>query len=125
MKKKYGGFIGRFIAYIIDNLVFVPIYLIVPMDSELVQFLVWIILWTAYYVWMNGTYGATIGKMLLKLKIVKEDGSKITYSDALLREIGSYLSFVVLCLGYLAIIGDKKKQGWHDKISHTVVLQTA
>lgn len=84
---------------------------------------IYIVSYTAYFVWMIGMYGATVGKMVMKIKITKEDGGKVSYSDALLREIASYLSFVVLCLGFLNIIWDGKKQGWHDKIAKTVVVK--
>lgn len=78
--------------------------------------------WTAYFVWMVGTYGATIGKMVLKLKIVKKNGKRVSYSDALLRELASYLSLFVLGIGFLSIGWDRRKQGWHDKITKTVVV---
>jgi len=33
------------------------------------------------------------------------------------------ISGVVLFLGYLWILIDKKKQGWHDKIARTYVVK--
>lgn len=119
--EKYGSFLERLVAGLIDFLIlYVPVAFIKNEDLSQVIFLV---LSPAYFVWMNGTYGATIGKMVMKLKITREDGSKIFYSDALLREIASYLSTVVLFLGYLNVIWDSKKQGWHDKIAHTIVVK--
>lgn len=121
--KNYGGFLQRFIAFFIDNLIFiVPSYFIYIEGTE--GFVVYVILGTAYFVWMNGTYGATIGKMVMNLKIVKEDGNKLNYSDAFLRELATWISLVVFGLGYLTIIWDNKKQGWHDKITKTVVIVT-
>ncbi len=73
---------------------------------------------------MVGTYGATVGKMVMSLKVTKENGAKVSYSDALLREIAKYLSAAILMLGFLWVIWDKKKQGWHDKIAKTMVVRT-
>lgn len=112
---QYGGFWRRFAALFLDSLI---VRIAFSWNDTLA-----LLLGIAYFVWMNGAYGATIGKMILKLKIVKEDGSKINYSDALIRELASVLSFIVLWLGYLNVIWDKRKQGWHDKIAKTIVVR--
>ena len=120
--QQYGGFFKRLIAYLIDNLIFaVPSFFVG--NNEIAQFVLLFGVGTLYFVWMNGTYGASVGKMVMKLKITKEDGSKIDYKDALLREIASYLSFVVFGLGVLNIIWNKRKQGWHDIIAKTIVVK--
>lgn len=119
---KYASFWRRFAAVLIDLLIIglVPGFFT---DYNQTSSILAFIITTAYFVWMNGTYGATIGKMVLKIKITKEGGSKINYSDALLRELASFLSIIVLGLGYLWVIWDKKKQGWHDHIAKTVVVK--
>lgn len=122
---KYASFLKRLIAFILDSVIFtIPFELVFGRlsDNTLVSGLN-LILWTTYFVWMTGTYGATAGKMMLGIKIVKVDGTKLSYSDALLREIISYLSFFVLCLGYINIFFDDKKQSWHDKVAKTVVIK--
>lgn len=125
--KNYVGFSKRLTAYIIDGVVFsVPYYMVFGLRESytITEYGIYFILWTAYFVWMVGMYGATIGKMIMKVKIVKEDGSKVSYADALVRELASYLSFIVIGLGFLNIIWDSRKQGWHDKIAKTVVVKT-
>ena len=111
----YAGFGRRLIASIID---FVAIGVVTSALDVTVGFL----LGTAYFVWMTGAYGATIGKMIVHIKVVKEDGGKVDYGTALIREISTYLSFFVLMLGYFNVLWDKKKQGWHDKIAKTLVV---
>src|SRR3989344_3072797 len=67
--------------------------------------------------------GATPGKMALGLKVVDTNLGKITVGKAVKREaIGKFVSGIVLGLGYLWVIWDGKKQGWHDKIAGTVVV---
>ena len=120
--KNYAGFFQRLVGYIIDALIIsVPLGILFK-NSE-ANNAIQLIVWTVYYVWMLGKYGQTVGKMVMKIKVVKEDGSPISYSDALIRELTSYLSAVVLFLGFLWVIWDSKKQAWHDKIVKTIVVK--
>ena len=120
--KNYSGFWRRFAATFIDILIFalVPGYF---SDGSQTASLLGMLLGIAYEVWMLGTYNATVGKIVMRIKVVKENGKKLTYSDALLRTISGFLSAVVFFLGFLWVIWDKKKQGWHDKIAKTVVIR--
>lgn len=91
--------------------------------SLLLTFINTVLSW-AYYVIMTGAKGATIGKMIMKLEVVDENYQKISYGRAALREIiGKFVSSLVFCLGFLWIIFDDKKQGWHDKIAKTYVVK--
>lgn len=124
---KYSSFKRRLGAYLLDSLVtaipFNTVSSIIGLDMLTYNGL-YLLLWTAYIVWMNGKYGATIGKMILNMKIVKENGKPLTYSDAFVREIASYLSVTIFGIGCFVVIWDKKKQSWHDKIAKTVVIST-
>lgn len=73
--------------------------------------------------WVNFD-GATPGKKLMAIKITRGDGSKLNYAVAFIRILGYLLSSFVLMLGYIWILFDKKKQGWHDKIANTLVIET-
>jgi len=55
-----------------------------------------------YFVYLNGTYGQTIGKMILRISIVNSDGSHIDYRKALLRLLVEII--LNLGLGFLIII---------------------
>ena len=66
--------------------------------------------------------GQTIGKKLMKIRFVKEDGSEVQAFDAFLRYIG-YAVSSILALGFIWIFIDDKNQGWHDKIAKTLVIQ--
>jgi uncharacterized RDD family membrane protein YckC len=71
-----------------------------------------------------GLYGKTIGKYFFNLQVVTTNHTKPGMAKAFLREVvGKLLSSVVLSLGYFWIIWDKNKQGWHDKIANTFVIQ--
>ena len=66
---------------------------------------------------------ATPGKMLLNMEIVDaRTGEKPTLFQWLLRYAGYVIAVLPLMLGFLWILWDKKRQGWHDKIAGTVVI---
>lgn len=78
----------------------------------------------AYYVVFTGACGQTPGKMLLRLKVLRSDGSSLTYGRAALREIvGKFVSGITLGVGYLMVAFDARKQGLHDKIADTCVIR--
>jgi len=67
--------------------------------------------------------GQTIGKKMMKIRIVKEDGTPIGYGDAILRNIIGYIISGALCyLGFIWALFDARKQGFHDKIFKTLVV---
>lgn len=67
--------------------------------------------------------GGTIGKKLLGIRVVKENGLRAGFFTMLIREwIGKSISALVLSLGFLWILFDKENQGWHDKLMSTYVV---
>jgi uncharacterized RDD family membrane protein YckC len=77
---------------------------------------------TLYYVGMNGHFGATLGKMVVGARIVNLDGSKIGYGKAFLRMLASFLSGILLCIGYLMVAFREDKRALHDLIVGTRVI---
>ncbi len=69
--------------------------------------------------------GETPGDMLMGLRIVRTDGKRMNLRRALLRYVGCLLAALPLFLGFLWILVDERRQGWHDKIAGTYVLYTA
>jgi uncharacterized RDD family membrane protein YckC len=76
-----------------------------------------------YYSYMESSkYQATVGKMALGIKVVDVHGAAIAFPKAVLRNLSKYLSAIILYIGYLMIIFDDRKQGLHDKIADTLVV---
>lgn len=76
-----------------------------------------------YYVFYQEKYGQTLGKKVMRIKVVTVDGKAPKKSDFLIREIiGKFLSAVILGIGYLMVIWNPKKQALHDKITKTYVV---
>lgn len=67
---------------------------------------------------------ATPGKMAIGARIVDaRTGQHPTTRQLIIRMVGYLLSWLPLCLGFLWIALDRRKQGWHDKLAGTVVVR--
>lgn len=67
--------------------------------------------------------GKTPGMELMKIRLIGIDGTyPVSYKTALIRAIGMIISELILFLGYLMILVDKKKQALHDKLANTLVI---
>ena len=77
-----------------------------------------------YAVFFIGYCGQTPGKMALRIKVIRTDGSQLSYGRAALREVlGKFISSILLGIGYLMVAFDNQKQGLHDKIADTYVIK--
>ena len=119
----YAGFWRRFFAYLVDGVIlsiigwimsYVPLYW-----TDWLALVISIIYVIGFWTWR----GQTPGKMFLGVKIVKTDGSPIGIGRAILRYIGYFVSAIILLIGYLMIAWDNRKQGLHDKIAGTCVVE--
>jgi uncharacterized RDD family membrane protein YckC len=83
------------------------------------------LLFVAYMVVMHVMFGATLGKMLLKIKVQdKDSGSNVVWGKAILRDfVGGFLSVLAIGIGYLWMAWDKEKQTWGDKFGNTIVVK--
>lgn len=72
---------------------------------------------------MTYRYGATFGKMVMKIRVYKENEERLSIIDVIYREtIGRYLSSLILFIGYIFIGIDNRKRALHDMLCDTVVL---
>ena len=77
----------------------------------------------AYYTYLEGTSGQTLGKKALGIRVVDlGGGGSIGFGRAFLRYIGRIVSAIPLFLGYFWMLWDKEKQTWHDKFANSVVV---
>ena len=68
----------------------------------------------------------TPGKLVLGLRIVDAGtGGTPAIGRLVLRYVGYLVSALPLGLGYLWVLWDRRKQGWHDKMAGTVVVRDA
>ena len=128
--QKYANFGLRLLAYLIDVVVIMIASSVISMAFAAMKLqafgtLVGVVVAWGYLIYFTGSTGQTLGKKALGLKVVKVGTNQNPdYVTAFLREIvGRFISSLVLLLGYLWIIWDDKRQGWHDKIAGTVVIK--
>ena len=67
--------------------------------------------------WMRG--GQTLGMRSWRLKVLRDNGQKLRFKDALLRYVAAILSWAALGLGFIWVLIDKEGLAWHDRISKT------
>jgi uncharacterized RDD family membrane protein YckC len=103
---KFRTFWRRFWASWVDCLIFTPVFLLNLWVSRnagglpVVVFVVWHIigglLWYGYAIWMHARFGQTVGKMLLKVKVVRiKDMGSLTLMQASMRYLVPLLIFTV------------------------------
>ena len=69
--------------------------------------------------------GATPGKIALALRIVDANtGAPPSTLRLIVRFLAYFVSAFPLYLGFLWIAVDRRKQGWHDKIARTIVVNS-
>ncbi|NOI26619.1 RDD family protein [Vibrio mediterranei] len=68
---------------------------------------------------------ATPGKIVFKLRVVDaKTRSSLSTRQSILRYLAYYVSTIPLCLGFLWVVFNTKKQGWHDLIANTIVIRS-
>jgi uncharacterized RDD family membrane protein YckC len=70
-----------------------------------------------------GQYGATPGKMVLRLKVVMPDGSRVSMARAFGRYFAKILSWCTLTIGFIIAGFDPEKRALHDHICSTRVVR--
>ena len=126
---RYAGFWRRVAAYLIDSFLFSviagllagPEFLNAELWSAqgLMRTLVVMLLTVSLWVRFQGTPG----KLLMGCRVVDADSfTALSVKQAALRFAAYLVSIIPLGLGFLWIARDPRKQGFHDKIAHTVVL---
>ncbi len=80
-----------------------------------------------YFILLEGAYGQTVGKMAVKIKVLREDGAKIDYADATVRNVLRVIDlvpyFVPYLLGAILIWSSDTKQRLGDRAGHTIVVK--
>ena len=78
----------------------------------------------AYYIVLEATQGATLGKMALGLRVVKLDGSPISWSESIIRNLLRIIDGLFAYLvGAILIWTSPLKQRLGDRAAHTVVVR--
>jgi uncharacterized RDD family membrane protein YckC len=120
----YASFVTRLIAVVIDAVILgIVTGIMNAIFAQWLSTILGIVIGFAYYTYSESSANqATIGKMIMKIKVVGEDGGRVSFATAAIRYLGRIVSFVILLIGYLMVLWDPKRQALHDKIAHTYVV---
>ncbi len=137
---RFGGFWIRFGALFLDGLIQSPLSLgiyfgalfyypaaVLPDSTsgylpKIVYYLATYGLQAAYEIFFTGRFGGTPGKLICGLRVVRSDGSKVTYGRATGRYFGRFLDLFTGGIGYLIAAFDSQKRALHDYVCDTRVV---
>ncbi len=136
-----GDFVTRLIAAFIDGAVMVPVMIVMFIFSFVVGLVaskvpalgmlagclgavLYLAAMLGYFVFMArciSRNGATIGKKMMKLRVVPENDpyGRLSFGQAIIRQLCHFLNFTI---GYLLIFGAERK-AVHDMITKTIVIK--
>ena len=145
----YAGFWIRFVAVLIDGIILGVVNGIVqltlvgsvltmpqpgvtpditsigPMLGRLgLASLVGMIIGACYEGFFIANLSATPGKMVMGIKVVRPDGSRVDLGRAFGRYFAKLLSYFILCIGFIMVGFDSQKRGLHDMICDTRVIKS-
>lgn len=132
----YIGAGRRFVALLIDGLVtglaWVPFAETTSTDGvysvrwEGMDFAIPVLITFAYLVLLEGSFGATLGKLVLGIRVRRPDGSRIGLGAALIRNLARVVDAFPYVIPYLvggiAVSRSDTKQRFGDRWGKTVVV---
>ena len=71
----------------------------------------------------SSKFQATLGKLILGMRVVDTKGQRIGFAQASGRFFASLLSGLLFCIGYLMVAFSAHKQALHDRIAGTLVVR--
>ena len=145
---RYAGFFSRGAAYLLDRLIAAGISFVILLvidyflslfrvdrwveslsESAMLTAILALLLSTVgIYLLVSFVYdigfwllsGQTPGKRVLGVRVMRVDGTRLRLGNALRRKVGYWISSFFF-LGFLWILFDNKRRGWHDKLAGTIV----
>ena len=81
-----------------------------------------VITWLYFAICESSVWQATVGKLALGIRVTDMHGQRISFPRALGRYPAKYLSTLIFCIGFLMVAWTRRKQGLHDLIASTLVL---
>ncbi|MDD4653414.1 MAG: RDD family protein [Methanothrix sp.] len=132
VRMEYQGIGIRFVSLVIDSLIISAIFgaLATVFGVGMMRHGSWSVgllsfaFYIAYYTYLEGTKGQTIGKMITKIKVVREDGTPIDMEQAfkrnILRVIDGLFAYLI---GAILIWRSDKQQRLGDSVAKTVVIK--
>jgi uncharacterized RDD family membrane protein YckC len=128
------GFNERFLAYVIDALPFVlgakfTVRALIKagvfgysFGNELKVKLLWICAYILYETLLSSGGRATVGKLIMGLRVKAADGGDLSVPRALVRSLSYFVSSATMNLGYLLALFTPNKRALHDYAAGSRVI---
>jgi len=115
-------------AVIIDGIILGVVFYILDLilqNASTVALILEVILYFGYFIVMEAMRGATLGKMLLRLRVVKTDGSPISWSESVIRNLLRIIDALptAYIVGAILIWTSPLRQRLGDRAAKTVVVR--
>ncbi|MBN1530496.1 MAG: RDD family protein [Thermoleophilaceae bacterium] len=82
------------------------------------------VVWSCgYFVTFWSTTGQTPGARVMRLRVVRAGGGRLSAGRALLRVVYLTLAAIPLLLGFAPVLVDERRRGLHDMLAGTVVVE--
>jgi uncharacterized RDD family membrane protein YckC len=139
----YAGFVSRLFAFVLDVIILVIAMTLITwlitfinllfsfeivLGKDLLAFVVMTLLTFGVYIGYPVLFwtltGQTPGMTVMGLRVVTTDGHYLSLGRSIRRLIGYVIAAMPLFLGFLWILVDDRRQGWHDKVAGTCVVYT-
>ena len=120
----YASVWKRFFAFLIDAVVFVILFWVLAqlMDNASVSLVLLVIIWLYYALLESSPLQASLGKIIVGIKVVDRRGRRLTFWQATERIFSKLVTNVTFYFGFFIAAFDKKKRTLHDRISHSAVV---
>ena len=114
------AFRDRFFAFVLDVILVLIVQQLFDLrrNQESAGFLLLLAYHIGFWTWKS----TTIGGIICQLRIVRVDGGRLRFVDALVRGLSAIFSLALLGIGFLWVLRDPERQAWHDKIAGTYVV---
>jgi uncharacterized RDD family membrane protein YckC len=131
---EYQGIGIRLVSLVIDSIIFGLIFGALEnisgaggMQRDMFPWywgVLYFVIYIAYFTLLEGSKGQTVGKMITKIKVVREDGSPIDMSQAFTRNILRIIDgLFAYLIGAILIWRSDKQQRLGDSVARTVVVK--
>ena len=78
--------------------------------------------WLYFALQESSSYQATVGKRVMDIHLISENGGAISFKTASIRYFSKLLSSFLLLLGYFMAFFSQERRTLHDRIAKTLVV---
>lgn len=86
------------------------------------SFFLYVAIFFYFAVQHSSRHQATFGKRAMKLYVTDLQGERLSFGKAALRALGRFINGMTMLVGWAMVLFTDKKQGLHDMIASTLVL---